>query len=120
MLPVAAPISVLAETSTTKSDFNTRFPFDTTLPITFTFPVTLAEPEMVALPLNDKVIPERDPTTVNEDELIIALTEEFPTKTVVVLAITLAPIETCDWFATTIPAVKPSLVKDEFTDEFER
>jgi len=123
---VEAPISAFADTSTTRSVFNTRFPFDTTLPVTFripvlfTLPVTLAAPETVALPLSDRVIPERDPTTATEEELMTVLIEEFPTKIVVVLAITLAPTETCDWLATTIPAVRPSLVRDELTDEFER
>ena len=126
LLPVAAPISAFEETSTTKSVLSTRLPFDITLPVTFripvlfTLPVTLAAPEIVALPVNDKVIPERDPTTATEEELITVLIEEFPTKIVVVLAITLAPTETCDWLATTMPAIKPSLVRDELTDEFER
>jgi hypothetical protein len=75
---------------------------------------------MVALPLSDRVIPEREPITATEEELITALIELFPTRMVVVLAVTLAPIETCDWLATTIPAVKPSLVRDELTVEFER
>jgi hypothetical protein len=118
-------MSAFAETSTTKSVFNTRFPFETTLPVTvnipvlFTLPVTLAAPEIVALPLNARVIPEREPTTATEEELITALIEEFPTRMVVVLAVTLAPTETCDWLATTIPAVRPSLVKDALTVEFE-